>query len=441
MAMTPTYNMNPAPVVPYGMAQTPSATPTAQVDPRMGMAGVFGAPGQGQTTTPYQAPDYSNTPGAGGATALAGTQYYAPQTDPQGQGRQSGQSAQQAAIARQQFIDQTMNIAKMPGGPQIAAQMLAKYDASVQSQSNNGDTSAQHYIRDQGDGGAYMATPGSPTGYAYGASSPQAGVDQRAWSNIYDPNAYQYGGVQGGAAAEENRYAQMGQAAGQIDLTQYNALQNGMGAQANAAGSDALGMMRATALGQTPSVANAQMQAGIASAARSQAQQAASARGGGANLVAAEQAAAMGAGNTQANAVINAGTQAAQERLNAQNAYSGAANQQQSAYAQQAGMASQLALNQGQLQQSGQLAYENMRQGVFNSQQNAQMQGEAQNANTGLSAAQMQATKDANDKAFQRQLVGGVLTAAGTVGGMAIGGPAGAVAGGAAGKAAAGAVT
>lgn len=397
---------------------------------------------------PTQSPiaPYRQTAGPGMAGALG-----APPAVAGGDPQAAQVSAQQAAMQRQQYIDSLQNLSKMPGGAAMAQDALNKYDASVQGQ-GSGDTSQQYYLRQNG-GGAYMTTPGSPTGYMYGATSGQAGIDQRAWTNVNDPNAYQYGGQPGGDVSEENRYSQMGQAASgnaapQMNLSQFYALQNGMGANANAAGSDAMSMARATAMGQTPSVANAQMMAGVNATARAQNQQAASARGGGANLVAAEQLASSAAGNAQANYVTQAGAQAAQERLNAQQVYGSMANAQQSAYAQQAGLASQNAyqqagfqLNQNQLNQNGQLAYEGMRQGVFNSQQNAQMQGEAQNANTGATAAQLQATKDANDKAFQRQVIGGALTAIGTVGGAAIGGPAGAAGGAALGQAAGAAAT
>lgn len=324
--------------------------------------------------------------------------------------------------------------------------------ANVAQQNNE----AGNYYQRGGNGTVWMRPNGGDnTSWAYGAQAPTEGVDQRAWTSINNPNAYQYGGQQGGASMEENRYAGMGatasaNAAPQMDLGAYqNDLGNGAGGVGTAADAqyNALEMARQNAMGYSPSVAYQQMGAGIAQAGRAQAQQAASARGGGANLVAAQQVAATAAGNVQANAVTQAGVQAAQEKLAAQNAYAQQASGMRSAGLQQAGLSAQLAqqqasfgMSQNQLNQQGQVAYEQMRQGVFNAQQNAQMQGEAQNANTGMTAAQMQAAKNAADAAFERQLIGGTLTAAGTVGGAMIGGPAGAAVGGMAGQAAGGAV-
>lgn len=431
----------------------PTDTTQPYIPPRIGVPGpgmaTIGAPAQAQPVVANAGvvqPTATQAPGQYGGMAPPPAPVVTP---PQGQGL----TPQNHMGDRDLFAAAGLNldaILSSIGGADTYAQLKPKLAAAMQGGSST-DVSNQYYSKDSG-GGAWMVDPTSPSGYKYGSLTPTGGIDQRAWSNINNTNAYEYGGQVGGAATEVSRYAGMGQAAGSaaaptMNLADYNALKTGMGAGANAAGADAMSMTRAAALGQTPSVANAQMEAGIASAARSQFQQAASARGGGANLVAASQLASSAAGNTQANAVTQAGVQAAQERLNAQNAYASQANAQQNAYAQQAGLAGTLAyqqagLQQGQnqLNQQGQLAYETMRQGVFNAQQSAQMQGEAQNANTGMTAAQMQATKDANDKALQRQVIGGVLTAAGTVGGAAIGGPAGAAAGGMAGRAAAGAV-
>lgn len=316
---------------------------------------------------------------------------------------------------------------------------------------------AGNFYQNTGAGQTWMRpNGGNNTSWMYGASAPTAGVDQRAWSNVYDPNAFQYGGQQGGAGIEQNRYANMGTAAAgnaapQMNLSGYNdttgGYSEGQGGTAALGQYGALQMMQQAASGNGPSVAQAQLQQGIAQSQRAQMQQAAGARGGGANLVAAETMGAQNASNLQSQGLGQAATLRAQEMLGAQQAYAGQANAMRSSALQQGGLESQMAYQQAGLQsgqnslnQQGQLAYEAMRQGVFNSQLSAQQAGEAQNANTGMTASQLAWQQQQANSQWQRQLIGGAITAAGTVGGAMIGGPAGAVAGNAAGTAVGGAV-
>src|SRR5438309_387521 len=238
------------------------------------------------------------------------------------------------------------------------------------------DTSANYYRKDSA-GNVWQTTPGSPSGFQYGSLSPTPGVDIRDWTHINNPLAYQYGGQYGGAAAEQNRYAQMGQAAGgnaapQMNLGAFNGIASQYGGDTN----NALAMLQAQASGQGPSIADAQMQQGLSQARQAQMQQAASARGGGANLIAAEQMVGSNASQQQSASLGQGAVARAQEQIGAQQAYGNLANQ---AYSTQGGLAAQLAQNQAsfqqnqnQLNQQGQLAYEAMRQGVFNSQMNSQ---------------------------------------------------------------------
>jgi hypothetical protein len=320
----------------------------------------------------------------------------------------------------------------MAGGDKMYQDLLNQYQAKNLGTPNPNDTSSQYYRRDP-QGQIWQTTPGSPTGFQYGASAPAAGVDIRNWTNVDNPLAYQYGGQMGGAASEEQRYAQMGQNTGQMNLGNYNNIAGQYGGDTN----NALSMLQQRANGQGPSIADAQMQQGLSQARQAQMQQAASARGGGANLVAAEQLAGSNASQQQSASLGQAATARAQEQIGAQQAYGTLANQ---AYATQGGLAAQLAQQQAALSQQGQLAYESMRQGVFNQQLGAQQAGEAANAGAYQFGQNQNMQQQQIDNANRNALVGGLLTTGGAVLGGLVGGPAGAAAGGMAGNAAAKAV-
>lgn len=330
--------------------------------------------------------------------------------------------------------------------PDLYYQLLGKYSQQINNYNkDNSQTAYANYA-----GSMYQrpgANPNAP--WASGGVNPVAGVDVRPWQNVNNPNAYLYGGRPGGANDEANRYAQMGawsaeNGAPQIDLNgAYTGQmeQEGLSRNAQARG---LEMLEKSALGQGTSVAAAQLQGGLAQSMRNQLQVAASGRGGGASLVAAGQNAA--AQNAQMSSAANfQGAQLrAQEIANAQNNFSQQATQIRANDLQRAGMSAQLATQQAQLEaqqhglnQQGQLAYEAMRQGVFNTQLSAQQSGEAQNSGVGLANAQQRFQQEQADNAFQRQLIGGALTAVGTIGGAVVGGPAGAAGGAALGGAAA----
>ena len=310
-------------------------------------------------------------------------------------------------------------------------QMAPQITAAMQGKTAS-DQSANYYRRDP-HGQVWQTTPGSPSGFQYGSLTPTPGVDIRDWTNVNNPLAYQYGGQMGGAASEEQRYAQMGQNTGQMNLGNYNNIAGQYGGDTN----NALSMLQQRASGQGPSIADAQMQQGLSQARQAQMQQAASARGGGANLVAAEQLAGSNASQQQSASLGQAATARAQEQIGAQQAYGTLANQ---AYATQGGLAAQLAQQQAALSQQGQLAYESMRQGVFNQQLNAQQAGEAANAGAYQFGQNQNMQQQQIDNSNRNALLGGLLTAGGTVLGTVVGGPAGGVAGGMAGNAAAKAV-
>jgi len=311
-----------------------------------------------------------------------------------------------------------------------------------------GSGQAGNYMQRDPSGTTWLRPNGGDnTTWMYGANAPTAGVDQRAWSNIYNPLAYQYGGQTGGAGLEESRYANMasaatGRAGPQIDQGQYQA-DLGNAGQSRVNQQDVYAMLQRQAMGQGPSVAEAQMNAGLAQGFRNAMQTAAGARGGGANLVAAQQLASSQQGQLAQAAIGQGAIARAQEQLGAQQQLAQQAVQMRAADLQQAGMSAQLAYQQAALEaqqrglnQQGQLGFEGLRQGVFQSQLSAQQAGEAQNQQIGLANAQLDFQRQQANQALMRQIVGGAFTAAGAVGGAMVGGPAGAMAGGAAGNAA-----
>jgi hypothetical protein len=317
----------------------------------------------------------------------------------------------------------------------------------------NPNDQSGNYYQSNGTGTTWLRPGGAggSTTWMYGANAPTAGVDARAWNNVSNPLAFEYGGERGGAGTEQRRYANMGLAAQartgpQADMGAYNISMNAEDRSRDAQ-QLSLDQLQDQIAGRGPSVAQSQMNAGLAAGMRGQLQMAASARGGGAGLVAAQQSAAAQNNLTSSQAIFQGANLRSQEQMAAQQQFGQQATQMRAADLQRAGMSAQNAFQQAQLEagqrgqnQQAQLAYEAMRQGVFQQQMQGQMQGEAQNSGAGLSYAQMQAQKDAANNAFWRQLVGGTITAAGTVGGAMIGGPAGAMAGGAAGNALGGAV-
>lgn len=302
-----------------------------------------------------------------------------------------------------------------------------------------------------------------------GATNPyRRGIDDIAWANVAQPSAYQYGGYQGGASDEEERYAGMARNAQirfapQLDSTPYGAQYNnalGMandarGQQQSALGNQqyGLGQLQNIIQGTGPSVAQQQQNMGLAQAMQQQASIAHSARGGGANLAAAQQAASNAAAGLSGNAFGQNALLRAQEQTSAINNYGNLANaysntlsgirgqdQAQGQLAGQlAGQQAGLNLQARSANDSKELAYENMRQGVFNSQMGARQAGEAANAgvyaqNADRAQRSDEAARQERDKLFGTgaTVIGGV---AGTLLAPGPGTAAGAAAGNAAGNA------
>lgn len=310
-----------------------------------------------------------------------------------------------------------------------------------------------NYMQTDPGGTTWMRPPGpgGSTTWMYGATGPTAGVDRRAWSNISNPLAFEYGGERGGAGLARGRYQALGanadgMAAPTIDQSGFN---RDLGFDDRAWGQqmDAQDMLMQQMQGRGNSVAQQQLTSGLNQAYQQQAMIAGGARGGGANLAAAQSAAANASANLGGQAVAQGAMLRAQEQQAAQQQYAQNATQMRAAALQRAGMSAQMAQQQASLEmqqrglgQQGRLAYEAMAQGVDQAQLQAQMSAEQQNAQAGMSAAQLQFQRDQASNQMWRQLLGGAITAAGTVGGAMIGGPAGAYAGGAGGAALGGAI-
>ncbi len=224
-----------------------------------------------------------------------------------------------------------------------------------------------------------------------------------------DPNAYQYGGAPGGAAAAAQRYQGVGTAAQTrtgpaIDNTNFNQ-DRAQGQQARGNQNDAIALARAQATGAAPSVAAIQQKQGLDAAMLAQGSAAASARGpaglANAQYTAAGNQAAMGV-----RAVNDASSLRAGEIQAGTNALIGATGQQraqdlgsQQASAQNAQAQAQLEAGQRGLNDNMQLGMTGYETGVNNSQLQAQMGQQAQQSQNDLGAQALNQKADAANAA------------------------------------------
>jgi len=233
--------------------------------------------------------------------------------------------------------------------------------------------------------------------YRNGAESStyRPGVDDHVWNKVLQPSAYQYGGEPGVADFEEERYAGMARNADtrlapQISENTYGRQFGGdMGLDLESRGNQLYGLSQLQGMieGRGPSVAQQQMNMGLAAAMQQQRAIAASARGGGANLAAAQQAAANAASGLSGNAVQQGGLLRAQETMGAINAYGGLANLVRTGDATRAGMTADMAKSQADIalrnkavNDARNMYYEDARKDVFKTQMGARQAGEAANA-------------------------------------------------------------
>ena len=287
------------------------------------------------------------------------------------------------------------------------------------------------------------------TGLIGGSAAAGAGVghnDYRAGSfdqsGSYNPNAFQYGGAPGGAAAQAGAY---GNTADQAQGRQGLQLDPSQMDQSRGSQMDALGMQRSAAMGLTPSVAQLQMQGAMEDNQRQQMSQAASARGPAAMAMAQYGA----AGNTAAanqGIAYQGGMLRASEMANARNAYmQGAsgirgqdfntANANTGYGMQQRGLNDQRSLGYSQLQN-------NVNDAQLNAQQQQQQMLAGSQANANSINAGINGANAANGWKQYGAIMGGVQGAAGGAGlqGGGAGGGAGGGGAGAAGSAVGGGV-
>lgn len=251
------------------------------------------------------------------------------------------------------------------------------------------------------------------------------GVDNTPLAYIDKPTNFEYAGTATGAADEAARYAQMGRDASLNANTLGSAYgqqyQTGMGqsGQSREQQMQGLGYLQNQINGTAPSVAQNQMNSGLSAARNQQASIAASARGGGANLAAAQQASANAAAGMSGNAVQQGSLLRAQETQNAMNAYGQQAGAMRTQDLQGAQMGQQGQQYYSGLANQTQGQYESARQGVMNSQLNAGMAAENQNAATRASQNNQNYLQQQADRQQANSTLGTVLQTIGTGVGIA----------------------
>lgn len=250
-------------------------------------------------------------------------------------------------------------------------------------------------------------------------------IDQhKAVATKLDPNAYQYGGHVGGAADEQARLqadAQMAdQRQGPNIYSQDYGADRGMEMGARGQQGYALQQLQGLANGTGPSLAAMQMQQAQQAAMNQQASLAASARGGGANLAAAQRAAAMGGANAMGQIANATGQARVQEQLGAINAYGGLAGQMRAGDAQRTGLSGQMGQQQGamDLQSRNMNDQRNqfMNQLGFNvgqTQLQAQMARQQQQSANEQAAQGLQAQTSAANTGTRKQILGSIANSFG----------------------------
>lgn len=258
-----------------------------------------------------------------------------------------------------------------------------------------------------------------------GNANAAAAAQQAAQQAQYE-GRFQYGGHAGGAFEAANRYNQAGiwgqsRPGERIDYSGANYDRQQAG-NSRAEQGNAMGLMRARAYGQVPSIAGMQAQRDIGRATADQTSIAAGARGP-AGLALAQQ----GAANNSANAISSISNQAqingAMERERAEGAYFNAASGMRGGDFQAGGMAAQQAQAQAQMNQAArdandryQLGMTGFETGVQNAQLGAQGNKVAIETGQAVAAANRASAQSMhNDDRLDKYIglgLGGVGTAA-----------------------------
>lgn len=281
----------------------------------------------------------------------------------------------------------------------------------------------------EGDPDHYLSSdPGRPRKTdlsQFAQQGPTLGYDEFLWTNVAQPSAYEYGQEPGTAAKEEQRYADMAHQAdfrqgAQIDNSNYY---GDRGMELGARGSQSYGLAKYLDLaeGRGPSAATAAYNQAVAQGNAQQASIAASARGGGANLVAAQQAGANAAANMTGQAAGSYATAKAQEQIAALGGFSNLASQARAQDLQREGLSADQAYKQAQLEQqqhtlndARNITYEQMRQNVFENQNANRQAGEAMNQGNYLGTSALGQQRAQADRDWYTKLAAGGMQALGS---------------------------
>ena len=248
----------------------------------------------------------------------------------------------------------------------------------------------------------------------------------KAPTSGYDSNKYEYGGQAGAAREQAGQYQALGQQsqyrdAAQADYTAANADRQNA-ALARAQQDQALGLQRDAALGNAPSVAQMQMQAGQDQAMRGQEAMRASARGAS-GVAMADYGAAANIAATQQQTTQQMGTLRAQEMAQARDAYmqgaTGMRGMDYSAAQQAAGMAqfqTEQQMRQRQMNDQRELGMYGAAEGVRSLQMQGNLQQQSAMMNAYLENQRLYQAREAGQAASTMQGVqmgiGGVSGAA-----------------------------
>lgn len=268
----------------------------------------------------------------------------------------------------------------------------------------------QPQMQQTGQPGAAPPSIGSPVG-----GLREGGPDGNPYSYIINPDAYQYGGKQGTAEIEQERYASLRDAAAAEKAKYAQQYQGGIdqSGQSREQQLQGLNYLKGIAEGTGPSAAMGQMAQGLSQARNQQASIAASARGGGGNLAAAQAAGANAAGQIGLQGIQSASALRSQEQLGAIGQYGQLAGQMREGDFDVArlGAGQQLAAGQQQM------TWDQYRQAVMAQQSGYQQAAEQQNlaregAIRGWDVAQSQIAA-ANEAKWIAAITGGISAAGG----------------------------
>lgn len=252
------------------------------------------------------------------------------------------------------------------------------------------------------------------------------GSENKAFANTpeTDPNAYQYGGRAGYAQETADRYRSTAEQAQSRQGVTADSLQAD---KSRASQQTMANAMKQRALGQTPSIAQMQADRQMQQAAAAQGSQAASARGA-AGMALAQQGAANNIANAQGAISGQAQINAANERMQAEQAAFGAFGNMRGQDAQQAQFNAQMADAQRARNDAMTMGMSQMENQVQTTQLGAQMNQQAQQAANQLGAASINAGVAGQNASMAQQNGQGLFSmgqsAAGAVAGaLADGGP------------------